>query len=430
MDCRLTDAVADPEGDADRYYTEKLLRLSGGFLCFLPDPESPEPGELPSHASGNVTFGCFNSLAKVSPEMIALWSRLLAAVPRSRLMMKAYALGSESARRRVLEQFAACRIGAGRVLLHGPEDTVVGHLGRYREVDIALDTFPCHGTAITCEALWMGVPVVTLAGRTQVSRAGASILKRVGLEELVAQSPDEYVARASALATDSARLAQLRRGLRERMRASPLLDRAGFARSVEAACVSAWAGWLASSAPSTAAAAPACEPLRLHVGGREKKEGWKILNIQPAPDVDFVGDCTDLGRFADGSVDELYASHVLEHVGYQTALPSTLAGFCRVLKPGGRAMISVPDFEILCRLFLEPRAAMRDRFHVMRMAFGGQMDAHDFHCVGLTYEFLSKYLFDAGFSRVERVKRFGLFHDDSGLEYMGAAISLNVVAYK
>lgn len=171
-------------------------------------------------------------------------------------------------------------------------------------------------------------------------------------------------------------------------------------------------------------------PLRLHIGGEQKKLGWKILNIQPGADVDFVGDCTELGQFADASVDALYASHVLEHVGYQTALPRTLAEFHRVLKPGGMAMIGVPDFEILCRLFLDPRATTQDRFYVMRMTFGGQTDAHDFHCVGLSHEFLSRYLFKAGFSRVERVTDFGLFSDSSTNEYLGEKVSLNVVAYK
>jgi predicted SAM-dependent methyltransferase len=162
----------------------------------------------------------------------------------------------------------------------------------------------------------------------------------------------------------------------------------------------------------------------------EKKVGWKILNIQPGPDVDFVGNCSDLDQFADGSVAEIYASHVLEHVGYRSELARTLAGFHRVLKPGGKAMIGVPDFELLCRLFLDPRATKNDRFYVMRMVFGGQMDEHDFHCVGLSYEFLSHYLLRAGFSRIERVQDFGLFVDDSAHEYLDHRVSLNVVAYK
>ena len=153
------------------------------------------------------------------------------------------------------------------------------------------------------------------------------------------------------------------------------------------------------------------------------------LNIQRGRTWTF-GACTELGQFADASVDELYASHVLEHLGYQTDLARSLRGFCRVLKPGGRAMISVPDFEVLCRLFLDPRATAHDRFHVMRLAFGGQMDEHDFHRVGLTYELLSQFLLQTGFSRVERVDGFDLFQDSSSIEYLNEKISVNVVAYK
>jgi predicted SAM-dependent methyltransferase len=189
--------------------------------------------------------------------------------------------------------------------------------------------------------------------------------------------------------------------------------------------------------PRAAASAPPGEhtggaegPLRLHIGGTEPRPGWKILNVQPGTGVDFVGDCTDLGRFADASVQEIYASHVLEHLSYQDRLPRALGELYRVLRPGGKAMISVPDLEVLCRLFLDPRAKVRDRFEIMRMAFGGQMDAHDFHFVGLSYDLLYNFLFGAGFRRIEQVKAFGLFRDSSAIEYLGEPISLNVLAHR
>lgn len=168
---------------------------------------------------------------------------------------------------------------------------------------------------------------------------------------------------------------------------------------------------------------------RLHIGGREAKAGWQILNVQPGEGVDYVGDIQDLSQFAAESCDEIYASHVLEHVSIARILP-TLRGFHRILKPGGRVMISVPDLEVLCKLFIHPQMQKPARFHVMTMMFGGQVDSADFHYVGLTFEFLSDYLAGAGFSRFERVEAFGIFNDTSNFAPYGVPISLNVIAFK
>lgn len=170
--------------------------------------------------------------------------------------------------------------------------------------------------------------------------------------------------------------------------------------------------------------------MRLHIGGTEARSGWQILNVAPAPGVDHVGNCSDLGRFKDGSIEEIYASHVLEHLSYVKDLPRALVEWHRVLKDGGRAMIAVPDFAVICRLFLDPARDAAQRFYLMRLAFGGQTDAHDFHYVGLTFELLSLYLSGAGFSDVQRVEDFGLFEDTSGQAFLGTPISLNVVAWK
>jgi predicted SAM-dependent methyltransferase len=170
--------------------------------------------------------------------------------------------------------------------------------------------------------------------------------------------------------------------------------------------------------------------MRLHIGGQVTKPGWKILNINPGPGVDYVGDCVDLGRFASGSVEEIYASHVLEHLSYVNDLPRALVEWHRVLKEGGRVMISVPDFEVICRLFLDPARDAAQRFHLMRVAFGGQTDAHDFHFVGLTLELLKFYLSGTGFSDMQRVEHFGLFEDTSEQDFLGTPISLNVIAWK
>ena len=172
--------------------------------------------------------------------------------------------------------------------------------------------------------------------------------------------------------------------------------------------------------------------MRLHIGGAgaERVPGWKILDIQPGPAVDFVGDCSDLGQFADESIDEIYASHVLEHLGYVEELPRALHEFCRVLKKDGNVKISVPDFEVLCRLFVEPGLTLNERILVMRMAFGGQVDPFDFHYVGLSEDILFLLLKTAGFVRAQRVEEFNLFTDTSSSRFRGRLISLNVIAYK
>ncbi len=170
--------------------------------------------------------------------------------------------------------------------------------------------------------------------------------------------------------------------------------------------------------------------IRLRVGRGQLTPGWKSLHVEPGPGIDYVGDCSDLGQFSDESVDEIYVSHILQCFDYAEKLPRALAEFHRVLKKDGVARISVPDFETLCRMFLDPAHTPEQRFYIMAMAFGAQKDPHDFHHVGLTFEFLRDFLLGAGFSRVERVKEFGLFDDTSVLKYPDTPISVNVIAYK
>jgi predicted SAM-dependent methyltransferase len=170
--------------------------------------------------------------------------------------------------------------------------------------------------------------------------------------------------------------------------------------------------------------------LRLHIGGQSAHPDWKIFDVRPGPHVDFVGDCTDLSRFGSGTVAEIYASHVLEHLGYLEELPRTLREFHRVLAPGGRLRASVPDLDILCGLFADPAAGFDERVHLMRMMFGGQQYPADFHKVGLNEEFLRDYLRAAGFVDVLRGDSFGLFDDASVLVFKGRRISLNLTARK
>lgn len=176
--------------------------------------------------------------------------------------------------------------------------------------------------------------------------------------------------------------------------------------------------------------APPADGFKLHIGGREKHDDWVILDALPGPNVDFVGNCNDLSFLPDESCSEVYASHVLEHLGYDIELPRTLLGIYRVLRPEGRFRASVPDLEMLCRLFVHPALDGESRFKVMRMMFGGRTTAYDVHYVGLSFEFLTAFLQEVGFRDIQRVSEFGLFDDASSLRFGDVPISLNVEARK
>jgi predicted O-linked N-acetylglucosamine transferase (SPINDLY family) len=243
MDYRLTDARADPPGTADSLHSETLLRLPRTFLCYRPEPASPAVAPLPAARAGYVTFGSFNNLPKITPEVVAVWARILARLPQARLLLKSGPLADATARSRYLALFAEHGIAAPRITLAAKVAAVSGHLALYGEVDIGLDPFPYNGTTTTCEAMWMGVPVVALAGDRHAGRVGVSLLGAVGLEELVAKDEEAYVEKAVALASDLERLAGLRAGLRARMQQSPLCDEAGFTRALEDTWRAIWQTW-------------------------------------------------------------------------------------------------------------------------------------------------------------------------------------------
>ena len=169
--------------------------------------------------------------------------------------------------------------------------------------------------------------------------------------------------------------------------------------------------------------------MKLHIGGKEKKEGWKILNIQKLEGVDFLGDISDLSQFENNSIEEVYASHVIEHVP-QKKVNETLQGVYRILSENGKFYISVPDMDVLCKIFIDSKATPKVKFNTMRMMFGGQLDEFDFHYFGWNFEFMRDFLTNAGFKRIEKVKSFSLFKDTSDYAPYGEPISLNVIAHK
>jgi protein O-GlcNAc transferase len=235
---RLTDAHIDgPEQEG--HATETPLRLARPYVCYQAPDNAPEASSLPMLSAPGPTFGSFNALTKLSDACVDLWSRVLLAIPHSRLLMKTKALIDQGARQHTLDRFATFGITADRVELLGWVEDLGGHMGLYRRIDVALDTTPFNGVTTTCEALWMGVPVVSLVGETYTSRQGLSLLHGVGLPELAVHSEAEFVQRCVELVSQADILADMRRNLRSRMSASALTDGAAFARAFEQAVLEA-----------------------------------------------------------------------------------------------------------------------------------------------------------------------------------------------
>ena len=250
---RISDAWADPPGVGDAIHTEKLLRLSSGFLCFRPPPTCPDVVDPPLLREGHVTFGSFNNTAKANARVIEAWSRILRALPDSRMIIKSRHVADAGARRVLLDNFSEHEVAVERIeIVRGfiPREQ---HLRLYGRVDIGLDPFPYNGTTTTCEALWMGVPAITLDGATHRARVGVSLMHQVGLPELIAATESEYVKLAVALARDRERLRTLRHALRGRMAASALMDAPRTMRELESSYRTAWKGFCQSPKEGCAA---------------------------------------------------------------------------------------------------------------------------------------------------------------------------------
>jgi predicted O-linked N-acetylglucosamine transferase (SPINDLY family) len=235
---RLSDVHLDPPESDLSMYSEKTIRLPETYWCYSSATPNAEPSPPPVEANGYITFGCLNNFAKVSPGL-DLWAEILTGLPRSRLIIHCSPGTHLDA---VRQHFAASGITSDRLEFVGKQP-LTEYLRTYNRIDIALDPFPWCGGITTCDALWMGVPVVSLVGRTAVGRGGASILSNVDLPELIARNRHDYVRIALGLATDLPRLSQLRRTLRRRMQASPLMNAPRFARNVEAAYRHMWHTW-------------------------------------------------------------------------------------------------------------------------------------------------------------------------------------------
>ena len=240
IDYRISDVLSEPPEIADEIYSEKLVRLPDCFTCFLPHTKSPDVGPLPAQQSGEIMFGSFNYFVKMNHEVLDTWARILSRVTNSRLTLKYRSMDSPSIQAVVFKALEKHGVARDRVVFL-TYDEYQTHLAHYNKIDIALDTFPHNGDTTSCDALWMGVPVITLAGRSHAGLMGVSRLTNVGLPQLIAKSKDDYVDIAVALANDLPQLAQLRSGLRERVRKSPFMDAPRFTRNLEAAYEKMWA---------------------------------------------------------------------------------------------------------------------------------------------------------------------------------------------
>jgi protein O-GlcNAc transferase len=235
MDYRLTDPFLDPPGVDDSIYVEQSWRLPTTYWCYAPSPEAPDVSPSPAGECGNITFGCLSNFAKVTEPAIAAWTRAMQAVPNSRFVMHAPA-GRH--REVVVARFASAGVDASRIrfIPRGP----IGYFAAYCDIDIGFDTIGYAGGTTTLDALWMGVPVITLAGSRAIGRGGVSILSNLGLTELIAADIDIYIERAIELASQADRLIKLRKELRAMMLKSALMNAPAMARDIEAAYRGMW----------------------------------------------------------------------------------------------------------------------------------------------------------------------------------------------
>jgi predicted O-linked N-acetylglucosamine transferase (SPINDLY family) len=241
LSARLIDDDTDPAPAADALASEPLVRLGRCFLAYRPPDAAPEPGEPDRNQP--FTFASFNDIKKLSPAVIALWSRILGDCPGSRLLLKTGELTHTPMRDMIAARFAGHGVDTERIVLRGRVDPASAHLAMYDEADLGLDTFPYAGTTTTCEALWQGVPVLTLAGGAHAGRVGISLLRTVGMEGHIADDEDDYIRRATEAFHAGKPDREHRLALRARVAASPLLDHAGLTRSFEHALRTLWRQW-------------------------------------------------------------------------------------------------------------------------------------------------------------------------------------------
>ncbi len=429
MDAVLLDKWHAPSG-TEAQFVEPIIHLPGGRFCYQPVPWAPsEVAPLPCLKNGYVTFGCFNNTAKLNSGVFDLWARILASVPQSRLILKWRTFNDEALCQSIRDAFAMRGIAPERIDQRGPSFHA-DLLNEYSEIDIALDPFPFTGGLTSCEALWMGVPVVTWPQSRVVSRQTFAFLSAIGLAELAACDADDYVRIAVDLANDRERLAVLRSGLRERMLESSLCDVTGFTRGLEDTLLALYEKAVQKS--ETRGAKPLNHKTLLNVGAGHPKSGAKIpqsfqspewkelrLDIDPANEPDILGTMLDMAAVADGSVEAIFSSHNIEHL-YPNEIPVALQEFLRVLKPEGYAVITCPDLQAAAQMIVEDKlmeeaynspAGPVTPFDIVysHRQFTGRDKPYMAHHSGFTMKVLSGTLRANGFNAVAGRRRPAAF---------------------
>ena len=367
----------------DQWFAEKVYQLPDCRFCYTPPRQAPDVDAPPAMRKGYVTFGCFNNPLKYSQTVLQAWSEILRRVPASKIILKAGLFDDHEMVQNFKNRFVALGIDPERVDLRG-KSAHHEMLQEYGDIDIVLDPFPFNGGLTTCEALWMGVPVVTVSADTPVSRQGRSFLSLIGLTELVADTVGEYIRISVRLADDLPRLAQLRSEIRRRMSASPLCDGVGFTRNLEKALHDMWEQ--RDLAEKDISLEPGEERRRrvLNVGGNDRNipiskwyDGWDkhVLDIDPAVQPDILCDARQLEvTVTAGEYDAVYCSHNLEHY-YRHDSAAVLRGFRHVLKQDGFVEIRVPDLPSVINTMTERGLDLDDVLY--KTGSGASITAHD-----------------------------------------------------
>lgn len=447
---RLTDRNAEST-EADEHYVENLVRLERCFLPFIrlevsDRSFSKEDFGLPPHG---IAMASFNALHKLNPFVLNVWNKILNAQPDAYLLLSFKNVQVKALRDNILSYF---KENSNRIVFLPRAETQEIHRARYRVVDLVLDTFPYAGTTTSYEALYMGVPMVTLVGERHVQRTTYSFLKNMGIFEGAAFNEEEYIQMALSFATDIG----LRERVKEKIRKGvklPELSAKAYTETLEDTYMTMWSHHQSGSRPTgfnipgkpnhratpqagiieimaTNSQNPYNDPkLNLHIGGKVPHPDWKILNIIPEEGVDFIGDAKDLGQFIDESIQNIYASHVLEHLALSEITPC-LKEWHRVLAPDGLLLISVPNLSTLCELFASGECDPDNRFLIIKMIMGSQKNPYDFHRSAFDMDLICHFLAEAGFQSISEVESHGIFKDCGEIYVRGRRISLNVIVRK